>query len=174
MGTPGLKMLAMTPATSAASRRPNAVESPQQSLVQRGKDAQRQADEYEQKMTEAAAKGSKIGGAVGGGIGSAMMIWKGLKSTPAVPLSTFARTLSVAGAGFSGYGIGTAVLDILKDLRAPTVDARLLIQHSLNLAGNAVVLGGTLAIATGAGAGPGLIAIGVGTLMTGGASLLSP
>lgn len=147
----------------------------EESLVHKVQGAKAQeAEEEQRKIAEAAAKGAKIGGSLGGGVGSAIIIRQGLKRPEGIPLSAFGKAFSVVGAGFSGYGIGTNALRIANDLRASTIEVRPLIQHGLNLAGNTVVLAGTLSMATGAGAGPGLIAIGVGTLITAGSDLLSP
>ena len=128
-------------------------------------------------MGEAAAQGAAQGARVGGLVGNAaiglMMIRKGLQGAATLSRATwFGRALPYMGIVFSGLGTVGAARNLVGALQAPTKDAAKIVTHALDLTGNLLIAGGSIAILA-AVAAPALITTGCGFLLTTAAGFLS-
>ena len=77
------------------------------------------------------------------------------------------------GIVFSGLGTVGAARNLVGALQAPTKDAAKIVTHALDLTGNLLIAGGSIAILAGAVAAPALITTGCGFLLTTAAGFLS-
>lgn len=116
---------------------------------------------------EGAAQGARIGGLVGNAAIGLMMIRKGLQGPASIPRTTwFGKALPWMGVVFSGLGTISATRNLVGALQEPTPQVRKIATHSIDLAGNLLVAGGSIAVLAGAVAAPALIATGAGFLLT--------
>ncbi|GEM_PF-2680096 len=123
---------------------------------------------------EGAAEGAVIGGAIANGAIGAMMIRKGMQGAVTLPTKLGGRIMPVVGIGLSVWGMASSGVALKKELDAETVNKRAVLAHGLSFTGNALIAGGSVAVLTGVGTAPGLVASGVGFAMTAAAVLIAP
>lgn len=141
-----------------------------QEALDRARAASRQQGQAE--IEKAAERGARIGGATGNALTGGYFVVKGFKGGIAAPTKLLGKAFSVVGVGFSGYSLGKAGVELVKDLTAPDPRTCSAIKHGMEVVGNGLVIGGSIAVASGAGAAPGAIAVGSGILLDAGASLI--
>ncbi|HEY9898363.1 MAG TPA: hypothetical protein V6D00_04210 [Pantanalinema sp.] len=127
---------------------------------------------------EAAAQGAAEGAAIGGAIANAaigtMMIRKGLQGAAALPTRAAGKVLPVVGIGLSAWGMAASGIALKNQLGAETIDKRAVAASGLSFVGNALIAGGSVAVLTGVGTAPGLVASGAGFVMTAASALIAP
>jgi hypothetical protein len=127
---------------------------------------------------EAAAQGAAEGAAIGGAIANAaigtMMIRKGLQAGAALPARAAGKVLPVVGIGMSVWGMASSGIALKHQLGAETIDKRAVVASGLSFVGNALIAGGSVAVLTGVGTAPGLVASGAGFVMTAASALIAP
>lgn len=125
-------------------------------------------------MADGAAKGAAVGGAIANGAIGAMMIRKALQSGAKLPTTLGGKIMPVVGIGFSVWGMAASGLALKHTLSADQIAVRPAVAQGLNFVGNALIAGGSVAVLTGVGTAPGLIASGTGFVMTAAATLIDP
>lgn len=125
-------------------------------------------------MADGAARGAAVGGAIANGAIGAMMIRKGLQGATRLPATMTGKVLPYVGIGLSLWGMASSGVALKKTLSADTIEVRPAVAQGLNFVGNALIAGGSVAILTGVGTAPGLIASGAGFAMTAAATLIDP
>lgn len=125
-------------------------------------------------IADGAAQGAAIGGAIANGAIGAMMIRKGLQGATSLPATMTGKVLPIVGIGLSVWGMTTSGIALKKALQAEAIEARPAIAHGLNFVGNALIAGGSVAVLTGVGTAPGLVASGTGFVLTTAATLIDP
>jgi len=127
---------------------------------------------------EAAAQGAAEGAAVGGAIANAaigtMMIRKGLQGASSLSSRAASKVLPAVGLGLSVWGMASSGIALKNQLGAETIDKRAVVASGLSFVGNALIAGGSVAVLTGVGTAPGLVASGAGFVMTAAAVLIAP
>jgi len=123
-----------------------------------------------QSMGEAAAEGAAEGARIGGLIGNlaigGMMIRKGLQGVKTLPKGGwFAKAMPYLGIAFSAIGAIGAGRALIDDLQQPRLAVRPIAKHGMDLAGNLLVGGASIAVLAGAVAAPALLATGAGFLL---------
>ncbi len=133
----------------------------------------RQPESMAEAAAEGAVEGARIGGLVGNVAIGGMMIRKGLQGGAKVPGgSLFARALPYLGLLFSVSGAIGAGRSLAATLQADRPGATVLAKHGLDLGGNLLIAGGSVAVLASGFAAPALIATGVGFLLTAAAGFL--
>lgn len=125
-------------------------------------------------MADGAAQGAAVGGAIANGAIGAMMIRKGLQGATRIPATMTGKVLPYVGIGLSLWGMASSGMALKKTLSADTIEVRPAVAQGLNFVGNALIAGGSIAVLTGVGTAPGLIASGTGFALTAVATLMDP
>lgn len=125
-------------------------------------------------MVDGATRGAAVGGAIANGAIGAMMIRKGLQGATKLPATMAGKVLPVVGLGMSVWGMASSGVALNKTLRAEEIAVKPAIAQGLSFVGNALIAGGSVAVLTGVGTAPGLVASGTGFVMTAAAALIDP
>lgn len=159
-----------TPAATSAER--SAPRQDSLELSSKGQDPQYQS--AGEAMADGAAKGAAVGGAIANGAIGTMMIRKALQGGAKLPTTLGGKVMPVIGIGFSVWGMAASGMALKQTLSAEKIEVRPAVAQGLNFVGNALIAGGSVAILTGVGTTPGLVASGAGFVMTAAATLIDP